>query len=154
MFDALQWSSHLVICQCLQFSTVGLDYNSVDKHLPLVLVFEKPKAVESGSKNKKTITIAKRQAHFKGDAIAKYDALGQRGVEDREMHMKKPNEKIGNDRRSKREGAFTPDIFFSIRGDTAFTVESNRSALPRRSRSASAPEEFTLDSGCGDNAHI
>lgn len=126
----------------------------MDKHLPLVLVLENPKAVEPGSKSKKTITIAKRQAHFKGDAIAKYDAFGQRGVEDREMHIRSQTRRLVMiEGRSGKVPSLKISSLASV-VDTAFTVESKRSGVPRRSRSASAPEEFTLDSGCGDNAHI
>ena len=78
---------------------------------PLVPSFGKPNAIEPGRKSRRTYTIAKQQSRFKGDAIAKHDVFSQRGEEDKEMDMRKPNEKLVSEQSPNGESAFTPGSF-------------------------------------------
>ena len=64
--------------------------------LPLVPSFGKPNALELGRKSRRKCTIAKQQSRFKVDAIIKH-VFGQIGAKYKEMHMKRPNEKIVNE---------------------------------------------------------
>ena len=85
--------------------------------LPLVPNFGKPNALEPGRKSRRRCTIAKQQSRFRGDAIAKHDVFGQIDAKCKEMHMKKPNEKMVSEKRPKRESAFTPGSFFGTDGE-------------------------------------
>ena len=87
------------------------------EHSPLVLIFEKPKVIDPGRKSSRTTTIAKQQSRFKGDAIAEDDVFDQMGAKEKKMFMRKRNEKMINEGRPKRKGAFTPGTFFSIDGE-------------------------------------
>ena len=84
--------------------------------LPLVPSFGKPNALELGRKSRRKCTIAKQQSRFKVDVIVKHNVFGQIGAKYKEMHMKRPHEKIVNEQRLKRQSAFTPGSFFSTDG--------------------------------------
>ena len=87
------------------------------EHLPLVPSFGKPSAIEPGRKSRRTCTIAKQQSRLKGDGIAKHDVFGQMGGKNKKVHIRKPNEKLVNEQRPKRESAFTPGSFSSSDGE-------------------------------------
>ena len=92
---------------------LALDTTQQTRILPLVLVFENPKAIESWKRSRSTTTIAKKQSHFKVDAIADENIFGQRSVEDCEMYARKLKKETENER-SKQAGVFTLVIFFGI----------------------------------------